>query len=96
MQALAAHRLQCPHRPAYRPALLITAARMPHAHPACPATPTAQTYTAPQSAGQYRFIMGGGTFVGTGDYLDEEVPGGADKAQMTQAQVRPRQAHGMP
>ncbi|PRW20792.1 amine oxidase [Chlorella sorokiniana] len=46
-----------------------------------------KTYTAVQSAGQYRFIMGGGTFVGTGDYLDEEIPGGADKARMTQAQI---------
>lgn len=51
------------------------------------AQPRLQTYTAPQSAGQYRFIMGGGVFVGTGDYLDEEVPAGADKARMTRAQV---------
>lgn len=58
-------------------------------HPLLP-SPAPQTYTAPQSAGQYRYIMGGGTFVGTGDYLDEEVPGGADKRRMTQGQVRVR------
>lgn len=66
----------CPTRalpPAYKPS--------PH-H-----SPTPQTYTAPQAAGQYRYIMGGKTIVGTGDWLDEEIPTAADKAKMTQAQV---------
>ncbi|KAI7842911.1 hypothetical protein COHA_003422 [Chlorella ohadii] len=46
-----------------------------------------KTYTAPQSAGQYRYNMGGGSFVDTGDYLDEEVPSGAKKARMAKAQL---------
>lgn len=55
--------------------------------PPCFAFVFLQTYTAPQSAGQYRYNMGGGSFVDTGDYLDEEVPSGAKKARMTKAQV---------
>ena len=91
--ALTAHHLPSPDVPACLPgqAQLLSSARhaacSPHPLPLPPLPSPPQTYTAPQSAGQYRYIMGGGTFVGTGDYLDEAVPGGADKNRMTQAQV---------
>lgn len=49
-----------------------------------------QTYTAPQSTGQYRFIFGDGTVDLPGEVLDSAKPTEEQKSRMTDKQVRKR------
>lgn len=59
------------------------------AHAAAPPPPTRrQTYTAPQSTGQYRFIFGDGTVDLPGEVLDSAKPTEEQKSRMTDKQVR--------